>query len=182
MKPDEVADRATEPPTILSNPSDWVDMVSFENQMMLLDVLTYLPDDILTKVDRAAMGVSLETRMPFLDRHVVEFVLRLPLSLKIQGNRSKWILRKICSKYIPEKYTERPKMGFVVPTRAWFRGELRDWGEALLDQDRLRKEGFFDPIPIRRKWAEHLSGKNNWSSCLWSVLMFQSWLDNARLD
>lgn len=176
-RPATVAYKATEPSTILSDSPGWIDIFSFENQMMLLDALTYLPDDILAKIDRAAMGVSLETRMPFLDRHVVEFVWRLPLSFKIRGNQSKWILRQICNKYIPEKYTERPKMGFVVPTRTWFCGELRDWGEALLDQGRLRKEGFFDPIPIRRKWNEHLSGKNNWSSCLWGILMFQSWLE-----
>ncbi len=180
MEPAEAVYRATEPPTTLTDPHPgWVNMFSLEEQMMLLDIMTYLPDDILTKVDRAAMGVSLETRMPFLDHHVVEFALRLPLSFKIQGSQGKWILRKICGKYLPEKYIKRSKMGFVIPTRSWFRGELRDWGETLLDQNRLRKEGFFDPIPIRRRWAEHLSGKNDWSSCLWSILMFQNWLEKS---
>ena len=143
--------------------------------MMCQDALMYLPDDILVKVDRAAMGVSLETRMPFLDHRVVEFAWRLPVSMKIHNGQGKRILRKLLYKYVPRELVEKPKMGFAVPIDAWLRGPLRDWAEDLLDGNRLRREGFFKPGPVRSKWQEHLAGRRNWQYHLWDVLMFQAW-------
>ena len=178
--PADVVIGATEPPTVLNDHSAWPDLDDFEHRMMYLDSISYLPDDILVKVDRAAMGVSLETRMPFLDHHVVEFAWRLPLSMKIRHGRGKWILRELLHKYVPETLIDRPKMGFGVPIDSWLRGPLRDWAEALLDETRLRREGVFKPEPIRQKWHEHLSGWRDWQYPLWDVLMFQAWLETAR--
>jgi asparagine synthase (glutamine-hydrolysing) len=149
-------------------------------RMMALDLLTYLPDDILVKVDRAAMAVSLETRVPFLDHHLVEFAWRLPLGLKIRGSETKWILRQLLYRHVPKGLIERPKMGFGVPVDSWLRGPLREWAEALLDERRLRDEGYFDPAPIRGAWQAHLGGRVNEQNRLWSILMFQSWLEARK--
>lgn len=138
--------------------------------------MTYLPDDILCKVDRAAMASSLETRVPFLDHRVAEVAWSLPLEMKIRGGQGKWALRQILYKYVPQSLIDRPKAGFGIPVGEWLRGPLRDWAAALLDERNLRNQGFLNPGLVARTWTEHQSGRRDWSARLWSILMFQSWL------
>jgi asparagine synthase (glutamine-hydrolysing) len=166
------------PDNRLDDRGAWPRLVDPVARMMALDAMTYLPDDILVKVDRASMAVSLETRAPFLDRDVMAFAWRLPMSMKIRDGRGKWVLRQLLDRYVPRALIERPKMGFGIPLDAWLRGPLREWAEALLAEDRLCREGFFDPAPIRRAWREHLSGRHDRQHHLWSVLMFQAWLES----
>jgi asparagine synthase (glutamine-hydrolysing) len=177
-EPVDIVLNGYEPATALT--SHRPDLIGLDGvqKMMALDSLSYLPDDILAKVDRASMGVSLESRVPFLDHRVVEFAWTLPQSMKLRDGVGKWILREVLYRYVPKELVERPKMGFSVPIDHWLRGPLKDWAEALLDEGRLRREGFFNPGPIRTKWAEHLSGKRNWQYQLWDVLMFQAWFEN----
>jgi asparagine synthase (glutamine-hydrolysing) len=175
--PESVVIGATEPPSQATGLTPPLGSLTGIERMMALDLLGYLPDDILVKVDRAAMAVSLETRVPFLDHHVVEFAWRLPFALKLRGGETKWVLRQLLYRHVPRELIERPKMGFGVPIGEWLCGPLRDWAEALLDERRLRAEGFFRPEPIRSMWQAHLGGKMNDQYRLWGVLMFQSWLE-----
>lgn len=175
--PAKVVINGFEPPTLLTGNSPLFQGADRVQRMMGLDLMTYLPDDILTKVDRAAMGVSLEGRVPFLDHRVVEFAWTLPQSLKLRDGQSKWALRQVLYRHVPKELIERPKMGFGVPIGEWLRGPMRDWAEALLDPARLKNEGFFEVAPIRQKWEEHLSGRRNWEYQLWDVLTFQAWLE-----
>lgn len=180
--PKEIIIGANEPKTILA-----IDNPEFENfdniqKMMVKDTLTYLPDDIQVKVDRATMGVSLEGRAPFLDHRLIEFSWSLPLHLKIRNGTGKWLLRQVLYRHVPKSLIERPKMGFGIPIDSWLRGPLRDWAEDLLDENRLLQEGYFNPRPIRKRWEEHLSGKFNWQNELWGILIFQSWLAEQNIN
>ena len=143
--------------------------------MIIRDMQSYLPDDILCKVDRAAMGISLETRCPFLDKEVIDLATRLPTKMKIRDNRGKWVLRQVLYKYVPSEIIDRPKKGFTPPIGKWLRGPLRDWAEDLLSIKRLEDDGLFKSKIIREKWTEHLSGRRDWSLPLWTILIFQDW-------
>jgi len=178
--PAQLVPGSHEPPTILTDPSYQADLPDFEHRMMYLDTVTYLPDDILTKVDRAAMSVSLETRVPLLDHRVVEFAWTLPLDMKIRHGQGKWLLRQVLDRHVPKSIMERPKMGFGVPIDHWLRGPLKPWAAALIEPARLTREGIFDPAPIQRKWLEHQAGTRNWSYHLWDILMFQQWQEAQK--
>lgn len=174
-RPGEIVVGAEEPLSrlqhLMAQPSDLV----FEEKMMYWDLLTYLPSDILVKVDRAAMAVSLETRVPMLDHRVMEFAWTLPFHMRVRNGEGKWLMKQLLSRHVPRSLTDRPKTGFGIPIDVWLRGPLRDWAESLLDETRLRREGFLHAAPIREKWREHLNGSRNWAYYLWDVLMFQAW-------
>lgn len=178
--PAEVVIGATEPATWLTNEGVRTSFADAKSQMMFMDAMTYLPDDILVKVDRAAMANSLETRAPFLDHRVVEMAWQLPMSMKVRDGSNKWILRQVLYQYVPKNLIERPKAGFGIPLADWLRGPLRAWAEDLLEEGCLQREGFFNVEYIREKWQSHLAGKQNNQSFLWNILMFQEWLEAQK--
>jgi asparagine synthase (glutamine-hydrolysing) len=159
--------------------SRWTELDSFVESMMAYDSLTYLPEDILCKVDRASMSLGLEVRVPLLDHRVVEMAWSMPLEQKLAGGVGKLPLRQILSRFLPAELFNRPKTGFGIPLGQWLRGPLRDWADSLLSAERLAREGWLKPAPIREKWEEHQSGQRDWQYLLWNVLMFQAWLEES---
>jgi asparagine synthase (glutamine-hydrolysing) len=178
--PGEVVPDADEPPDALASPDQWASLPTATERAMYLDAVTHLPGQMLTKVDRATMAVSLEGRIPLLDHRIVEFAARLPLRLKVRGGTGKWILRQLAYRYVPRALLDRPKHGFNVPISAWLRGPLRSWAEALLDERRLVQDGYLAPGPVRRKWDDLVRGRTNRNYEVWTALMFQAWLEAQR--
>ncbi|MBV6271594.1 asparagine synthase (glutamine-hydrolyzing) [Alcaligenaceae bacterium CGII-47] len=176
LKPESLVLYAQEPSSLLRDAQAWRFIDDYESWLMAVDTCDYMVDDILVKVDRAAMASSLETRVPILDHRIVEFASSLPLAMKIRGGVGKWILREVLYRHVPKALIDRPKRGFAVPLASWLRGPLREWAEALLNEQRLRTEGYFDVSMVRRTWTEHLSGRRNRATKLWAILMFQAWL------
>lgn len=178
--PSDIVVGANRAETSFTDTRSWPKADDLAQWMMAMDAQNYLPDDILVKVDRAAMANSLETRAPMLDHRVVELAWRIPLHQKIRQGQGKWLMRQLLYRHVPKELIERPKMGFGIPLGSWLRGPLREWAEALLGESRLRREGYLQPEPIRQRWEEHLSGRRNWQQSLWTVLMFQAWLQETE--
>ena len=174
--PTDIVIGSREYPTALTDRDRWAGVSNNIEAMMATDLVSYLPDDILTKVDRASMAVSLEARVPLLDHNIVEYAWQIPFDLKLRDGEGKWILKQILRKYVPADLIDRPKMGFGIPVGDWMRGELRDWVDDLLSEDALRRQGYFHSAPIVRLWEQHRDGKGEHEYLLWDVLMFQAWL------
>jgi len=179
-QPDALVVDGHEPASRHATMARHLSQASLIERMMFTDAQTYLPDDIMVKVDRATMAVSLESRAPFLDHRVAEFAWRLPMRMKVRDGVGKWVLREVLDRHVPRELVERPKMGFGVPIDRWLRGPLRDWAATLLAPERLRREGFLRPAEITARWHEHVAGTRNWQYQLWDVLMFQAWLEDER--
>lgn len=175
LDPEAVVPGSREPSTVIDDPRVREIVPDFIERMLYRDTLSYLPGDILTKVDRASMAVSLEARTPLLDHRVVAFAWRLPMAMKLKGGERKWLLRQVLYRYVPRTLVDRPKMGFGVPIGEWLRGPLRAWADDLLEERALADGGVFAAAPIRKRWSEHLAGRRNWQSSLWTVLMFEAW-------
>jgi asparagine synthase (glutamine-hydrolysing) len=180
MDPATVLIKGQESKSTLTDHTRWADLSESAHMMMFLDLITYLVDDILVKVDRATMAVSLEGRAPLLDHRVAEFAWRLPLRMKIMGGTGKYLLRRVLDRYVPRELLDRPKQGFAVPIGDWLRGPLRDWAEDLLDPSKLASQGVFHSAKISDKWQLHLSGAENCQHELWDILMFQAWLADGK--
>jgi asparagine synthase (glutamine-hydrolysing) len=178
-QPADVVLGASEPSALIGNPVAASNTDAIIERMMFNDLVTYLPGDILAKVDRASMAVSLEARVPLLDHRVVEFSWRVPIEQKVRSGQGKWLLRQVLYRYVPQPLMDRPKQGFGVPIGAWLRGPLRDWAESLLDTQRLREQGYFEPGQVRQLLDRHVSGHAEEGARLWDVLMFQAWLAEA---
>jgi asparagine synthase (glutamine-hydrolysing) len=178
-EPESIVVGARSVDTLVDHSEAWPQVGGLENLLMALDTCTYLPDDILVKLDRATMAVGLEGRVPLIDYRVVEWAAALPPKAKIVHGESKHLLRRILRGYVPEKVIDRPKTGFGVPLGEWLRGPLRPWAEELLAPARLADEEYFRPEPVQRMWCEHQAGRRDWGYHLWDVLMFQSWLEAA---
>jgi asparagine synthase (glutamine-hydrolysing) len=177
LEPSALVCGGAEPRDAFTDKSRWAKLSDFRQRMTYLDAICYLPNDILVKVDRAGMSVSLETRMPLLDHRVVEFAWRVPMTLKHRHGQGKWLLRQVLHKYVPKELVDRPKMGFGLPIDSWLRGPLREWADGLLAESRLKSEGYFDAALVRQAWNAHLTGRIEQHPLLWNVLMFQSWLE-----
>jgi asparagine synthase (glutamine-hydrolysing) len=171
---------SSEPQLELTDRRQWPAVEHLLERMMYFDQVSYLPDDILVKVDRASMAVSLEAREPLLDHRIIEFAWSLPLHMKVRNGEGKWILRQVLQRYVPAALFERAKMGFGVPIDEWMRGPLREWAESLLSDRTLREQGLLRSEVVRDVWAEYLRGNGRWHHHLWAVLMLQAWLEETR--